>query len=312
MEFRKDYMLSPIIFAIFFTPIQHIFNKYPDVNYNLYADDIELHSNIESTYQLHNCLTDLHNWLTTNDLLLNSINTELINISTAKLNTEPAFPKIFINNIPIKLSDSITYFGVKFDDKSNFDEHILSLKQTTTYHVYNLYKLRPYINKNTAILLTHSLILSRQNYCNTLLTGQTKTTLKRLDAIINRIIRLIYKLQKYDYTTIITDLRLRLNWVITANSIDYKLLTILKKTLTYDQLHNLRKLLNIKTNCRKLRSSQFIILSLHPMPLNSVENKSFRHLAPNKWNHLPKILLFPTVTINMFKRKLKSFLLRWD
>ena len=51
-------VLSPIIFAIFLTPIQHIFNKYPDLNYNLYADDIELHSNIESSDQLQNCLID--------------------------------------------------------------------------------------------------------------------------------------------------------------------------------------------------------------------------------------------------------------
>ena len=193
-------------------------------------------------------------------------------------------------------------------NKLNFDQHILSLKQTTTYHLYNLYKLRPYINKNTAILLTHSLILSRLNYCNSLITGQTKTTLKRLDAFINRSIRLIYKLNKYDYTTSITDLRLRLNWMTTANSINYKLLTILKKTLTYDQPHNLRQVLNMKANYRQLQSSHLITLSLPPMPLNSVGNKSFCHLAPNKWNHLPKILLSPTVTINMFKHRLKSFL----
>ena len=95
----------------------------------------------------------------------------------------------------------------------------------------------------------------------------------------------------------------------TANSIDYKLLTILKKTLTSDQLNYLRQVLNMKANCRQLRSSHLITLSLPPVPLNSVGNKSFRHLAPNKWNHLPKILLSPTVTINMFKRKLNSFLL---
>ena len=153
-------VLSPIIFVIFLTPIQHIFNKYPNVNYNLYADDIELHSNIESSDQLQNCLTELHNWLTTNDLLLNSTKTELINISTAKLNIEHAFPNIFINDIPIKPSNSTKYLGVKFDNKLNFDQHILSVKQTTIYHLYNIYKLRPYINKNTAILLTHSLILS--------------------------------------------------------------------------------------------------------------------------------------------------------
>ena len=73
----------------------------------------------------------------------------------------------------------------------------------------------------TPLLLTHSLMLSQLNYCNTLLTGQTKTILERLDAIINRSIRLIYKLKKYDYTTSITDLRLRLNWMTTANSFYY-------------------------------------------------------------------------------------------
>ena len=78
-------VFSPIIFAIFLTPVQHIFNKYPDVNYNLYADDIELHFNIDSTDQLQNCLTDLHNWLTTNYILLHSTKTELINISIDKI-----------------------------------------------------------------------------------------------------------------------------------------------------------------------------------------------------------------------------------
>ena len=98
--------------------------------------------------------------MTTQDLLLNTTKTEHINISTTKLNIEPAFPKIFINAIPIKPSNSTTYLGDKFDNKLNFYQHILSLKQTTTYHLYKLYKLGPYININTAILLTHSLILS--------------------------------------------------------------------------------------------------------------------------------------------------------
>ena len=74
-------------------------------------------------------------------------------ISTAKINTEPAFPKIFIYDMPIKLSDSTKYLGVKFDNKLNFNGHILSWKQITTYHLYNIYNLRSYINKNTAIYL---------------------------------------------------------------------------------------------------------------------------------------------------------------
>ena len=148
--------------------------------------------------------------------------------------------------MPIKPSYSTKYLGVKVDNKLNFTQSILSLKQNITYNFHNLYKLRHYLNKNTTTLLTHSLIISRQNYCNILLTGQTKTTLAE---IINRSIRLIYKLKKCDYITSIMDLLLRQTWMTTSNYINYKLLTILKKTLTYDQPHNLRQLLNMKTNC---------------------------------------------------------------
>ena len=58
---------------------------------------------------------------------------------------------------------------------------------------------------------------------------------------------------KYDYITSITNLRLRLNWMTSANFIDYKLITIVKKIQTYDQPHNLRQVLNMKTNSSKLR-----------------------------------------------------------
>ena len=48
----------------------------------------------------------------------------------------------------------------------------------------------------------------------------------------------------------------------TANSIDYKLLTILKKILTYDQPHNLRQVINIKANCIKISISISISISI--------------------------------------------------
>ena len=51
MGFRKDPYI-PHYSLYFLTPIQYIFNKYPDINYNLNADDIELYSNIYSIDQV--------------------------------------------------------------------------------------------------------------------------------------------------------------------------------------------------------------------------------------------------------------------
>ena len=83
----------------------------------------------------------------------------------------------------------------------------------------------------TTLLLIHSLIISILRYCNSIL-ATINIKLNILTELFNRSIRLIYRLNRNDYSTRITELRQRLNWMTTTNSIDYKLLTILKETLT--------------------------------------------------------------------------------
>ena len=164
------------------------------------------------------------------------------------------------------------------------------------------------MNTTTTTLLIHSLIISRLQYCNSLLATVNKDKIKHFDKIINRSIRLIYRLNRNDYSTSVTELRQRLNWMTTTDSIDYKLLTILKKTLTYEQPHALRLSLNIKSNNRQLRTSDLTILTL-PTTNSKYGKKIFSSIASYKWNRLPKQLLSPTISPNSFKRKLKSFLL---
>ena len=45
-------ILSPILFSIYLIPLQRIMKRYPSINYNLYADDIELHATIINSTQL--------------------------------------------------------------------------------------------------------------------------------------------------------------------------------------------------------------------------------------------------------------------
>ena len=54
------------------------------------------------------------------------------------------------------------------------------------------------------------------------------------------------RLQKTDYTTNITYVRKILSWLTTEYSINYTILTILKKTIIYNLLYNLRNKYNLK------------------------------------------------------------------
>ena len=67
-----------------------------------------------------------------------------------------------------------------------FNKHINFISETTTAQLFNLRRLPPYMNTTTATLLTHSLIISRLRYCNSLLATVNKNKMKHFVRTINR------------------------------------------------------------------------------------------------------------------------------
>ena len=240
------------------------------------------------------------NWLTNNNLLLNHNKTELLNITN---DPNTYFPDIIINQHKIIPTNSVKYLGVNFNNKLNLDKHYSLLTQSTTAQLFNIKKIRPYLNRNTTKLLTQTLKLSRLQYCNSLFTVTEKLKIDKLDKIINRSIRNIYRLQKTDYTTSITDLRKKLNWLNTEDSINYKILTILKKTITYNLPYNLRNKIKHKPNTRLLRNKNSTILHQPITHCIKYERSKFSSSSIIRWNKLPPQFRNKNLSINIFKKK---------
>lgn len=300
--------LSPLLFSLYLTPLTTIFNKYPTVSYNLYADDIELHTTVNNSTDLQNCITELQTWLTKNSLLLNTSKTELLNI-TKFHNPIPTFPDITINNIRITPSESITYLGLTFNNRLNFDEHLTKLQRTTSALIFNIRKLRPYLTLKTTKLITDTLVLSRLKYCDSLFNGLNNNKLHDLDKLTNRSIRIIYKLPITDYKTSITELKRNLNWLNTEKNTKHKILTILYKVITSNEPYNLRQLIQIHRPTRPTRSSNYNLLSLpHSLP-GRYGYRKFSYLAAIYWNELPPNLQHTNLSYTAFSKKLKCYLL---
>ena len=94
--------------------------RYPSITYNLYVDDIELHTTITNSTQLQDCLNELQNRLKNNNLLLNHNKTELLNITN---DPNTYFPDIIIDQHKIIPTNSVTHLGVNFTNKLNLDKH---------------------------------------------------------------------------------------------------------------------------------------------------------------------------------------------
>ena len=182
------------------------------------------------------------------------------------------------------------------------------MKQTSSFHIYNLKKLRPYLTKQTAIILSNSLIMSRFLYCNSLLAGENKTVTNNIDRLVNRTTRIIFNLKNTDYTTSITNLRKSLNWLPTIDNINIKLLTILYKTTKTTQPHNLHTLLHKQTNNRQLRQTYRI--DIPNTRLRKYCNKRFSWRGVTLWNKLPQSIRKEDMSITTFKYKPKGLFKR--
>ena len=215
-------VLSPILFAIYLRPLSKLLQSYTLIKYNIYADDIVLHTfttNFPQNKYFQNCINSTTNWLTNNNLLINSYKTKLINM----YRTRTAFPNIYIGTDNIIPIISTKYSGIIISQNLFTEIHIKDILKSASYNVYNLKKIRPFISLNTAKILSISLIISKLNYCNSFLYKTNDTLLKKCDSIINRCIRIIFKIPYTDYTTSISELRSKMNWHNTKQSIIYSL-----------------------------------------------------------------------------------------
>ena len=72
-------VLAPILFNIYLAPLLDIFNRYPDINFHTYADDIQIYCNMPDPSTnisiLNNCLDEISGWLASNSLSLNNSKT---------------------------------------------------------------------------------------------------------------------------------------------------------------------------------------------------------------------------------------------
>ena len=110
------------LFSIYIRPIADLIKNYPNIHYNIFADDIQLftffpinsHNTINS--ELIECANCIRLWLLSNKLLINSSNTNVLNISTY----DTSFPNFTLNNMIISFSHSSKNLGLVFDDKLSF------------------------------------------------------------------------------------------------------------------------------------------------------------------------------------------------
>jgi hypothetical protein len=243
--------------------------------------------------------------MTENKLQLNSSKTEALLVGTkSKLSTVSA-DSLPLQDTSISLSSEAKNLGVILDNTLSIQKHISSVCRTCYFQLRRIASVRNYLTTDAAAKLVTSTILSRLDYCNSLLAALPNTSISKLQRIQNNSARLILRKKKTDH---ITPLLKQLHWLPISDRITYKLNTITYKCLHKTAPSYLSDTLLLYTPSRTLRSTTDTLkLKIPRTKLVTAGQRSFSSQAPISWNNLP-LNLRQKPTLTSFKSALKTHL----
>ena len=223
-----------------------------------------------------------------------------------KLSNHPSLPvSLELNGISVSFSSSVRSLGVTLDQSLTFQQHISSVCKATYFELRKISSIRHLFSTDATKTLVCALVLSRIDYCNSLLAGLPKYQLDRLQKIQNNAARLIFRSSRSEHAS---SLLYSLHWLSISNRIDYKLSSLAFSVVTGTGPAYLSELLNIYTPSRELRSSSDDRLFRIPYcRTKTYGQRTFSFQTPTTWNKLPSILRHAN-SYSSFKSALKTYL----
>ena len=173
------------------------------------------------------------------------------------------------------------------------------------FHIRSIGKIRRYLNQDSCTKAVLAFVLSRLDYANALLLGQSRSAIQGLQVAQNTAARLISRTPR---TAHITPILEDLHWLPVYQRIKYK-----AACLTYKALHHpdapqyMQEMFSRHTTSRALRSGAAASRLAVPRAYHSYGDRAFSIAAPVVWNSLQDKLLEST-SLYAFKKALKTVL----
>jgi len=303
-------VLGPVLFILYTTPLTHLIDTY-SIRHEMYADDTQLvHSDNPPNYHdliqsLQESVTEVKNWMAENKLKLNDDKTEALRILPPSVDATSLPSTVDLGNTSVSFSDHVRDLGFFIDKDVSMQHHIRKTCQLAYFELRRISSIRHYLTLDATKTLVSSSILSRLDYCNSLLIGCPQTLLKPLQQVQNSAAKLIYKAKR---STHCTPLLQELHWLPIEQRIKYKAACLCHHVITGTAPQYLSDIFEIYTPSRSLRSAtDDRIFRVPNYKRKKHGGRAFSSSAVQIWNSLPHHVRH-SPSLPSFKTNLKTFL----
>ena len=163
-------------------------------------------------------------------------------------------------------------------------KHINCLSSSLCHQLRNIQNIRGKLDFNAAKTVVQALILSKLDYCNSLLVGTPECHLSQLQHVQNMACRVVCNLRKYDH---VSTSMYSLHWLRVREDITYKIAYLVYCCKMGSAPQYLINVLPIATHNHSLRSSTSGNLPSAKCRSSLASEGSFSAAGPKIWNSIP-------------------------
>lgn len=223
----------------------------------------------------------------------------------SRINVPDTIP---VGDATVNLSNSVKNLGFYLDTHLEMTTHVRETVKSANYQLRRIGSIRKYLTSESAATLVCALILSRLDYCNSLLFNCEEHLLDSLQRVQNSAARMVSRIPRRLH---ITPFLMDLHWLPIRSRIKYKIATLVFKCKNETAPQYLKDLIHPRrqTGYGTRASEDTTALGDGPQCQKTLGDRSFSCAAPSVWNSLPRNIRDLT-DISAFKTALKTHLFR--
>jgi len=176
----------------------------------------------------------------------------LITGTTAQLHAvTSAVSSVAVASVKLPVANEMKVLGVVLDRRMTSEKHVTMVARSCHYHAQTIRHILHLLSMELASTLACSLILTRLDYCNSLLHGSHTSSIQTLQHVQNNAARIVLQAPRRCHAN--TLLR-QLHWLPVRHRINYKLAVMTYKIHSTGLPAYLSHHINPRETTRTLRS----------------------------------------------------------